>query len=94
MFISRYQRPLDVVRNLKGKPLWSASEMAENIQLFIRQLERNWKALAAEVEIVRNSSIRWRHDELLQVQGDWKFLQILTGRRESTNVSVMILLCL
>ena len=87
MFLSRFQRPKEVIPGLQSKPVWDVKDL--NIEALdrITKLKNSWQIILEEGLKIKGMFLNWREDEHLSWNGTWNYLQFITGKiRKGTAV--------
>ena len=80
MFLSMMQRPTTIVGSLRSKPVWDLSELNNQAQTLIKDLQKNWEKVLYEGEELREKQSMWMKDDNLIVNGTWDVLQYIGGK--------------
>ena len=75
-FLSRWQRPIDAVKGLRAKKLWSLDQLEKKLQLVVRRLQENWMKVKGEGEALR-SRVMWLDEVGLVDNGSWNQLHFM-----------------
>ena len=84
LFISKYQRPTEVIPHLRSKPFWNISEIDVDTARILQELGNNWEAVLSEGLDLKENIVKWQEDKNLSSNGTWKFLQIINGRTQQS----------
>ena len=75
-FLSRWQRPIDAVKDLRAQKVWSLDQLEKNLQLVVTRLKDNWEKVKEEGEALRNGVSWLKEDGLVEV-GSWHQLHFM-----------------
>ena len=76
-FLSRWQRPIDAVKDLRAQKTWSLDQLEKNLQLGVIRLQDNWKKVKEEGEALR-TRVKWHGEvNLVDNNGSWNQLHFM-----------------
>ena len=81
--MSRWQRPIDAVKDLRAQNVWRLNQLGKRTQDMVTRLQDNWRKVREEGEALR-SKVEWLHEVGLVQEGSWNQLHFI-GPAVGTN---------
>ena len=81
--MSRWQRPIDAVKDLRAQNVWRLNQLGKRTQDMVTRLRDNWRKVREEGETLR-SKVKWLHEVGLVEEGSWNQLHFM-GPAVGTN---------
>ena len=76
-FLSRWQRPIDAVKDLRAQKIWSLDQLEKSLQHGVIRLQDNWKKVKEEGEALR-TRVKWLAEvDLVDNNGSWNQLHFM-----------------
>ena len=77
IYMSKYQRPTEIVPGLRSKPVWDLTDLDQDTVKMIQELQKNWKKILAEGTVLKEKESKWMEVQDLLEKGKWDQLQFI-----------------